>query len=88
MKFKYLKNVVTLELNQEKCVGCGLCKIVCPHRVFELENRKAVIIDKESCMECGACTSNCPAGAIYVNNGVGCAIAIINGILKKKGKCS
>lgn len=87
MKFKYLKNVVTLELSEEKCVGCGLCKTVCPHRVFELENRKAVIIDKERCMECGACASNCPVAAIYVNSGVGCATAMINNILGKKGKC-
>ncbi|WP_291634846.1 4Fe-4S binding protein, partial [Clostridium sp.] len=25
MKHKYLKNVVTLKLIQEKCIGCGMC---------------------------------------------------------------
>ncbi len=87
MKFKYLKNVVTLELNREACIGCGLCKMVCPHRVFQLENRKAIITDKEKCMECGACASNCPVDAIKVDSGVGCAAAMINKILGSKGGC-
>jgi len=26
----YLKDVVTLKLNQEKCMGCGMCLLVCP----------------------------------------------------------
>ena len=26
----YLKNVVTLQLDQEKCTGCGTCLEVCP----------------------------------------------------------
>ena len=26
----YLKNVVTLQLDEEKCVGCGACERVCP----------------------------------------------------------
>ena len=73
---------VSLTLNKEKCVGCKLCWTVCPHRVFKMENEKAVIDHKEKCMECGACQSNCPVGAIDVNSGVGCAIAIVNGIRK------
>ena len=27
----YLKNVVTLEFDAEKCSGCGTCLEVCPH---------------------------------------------------------
>lgn len=79
----YISHLVTLTLDSSKCVGCGLCKIVCPHRIFEIENRKAKIIKKESCIECGACMSNCPTGAIDVKAGVGCAQAIFNG-----GKCN
>jgi NAD-dependent dihydropyrimidine dehydrogenase PreA subunit len=81
MKLQYLKNVVTLKLDADKCTGCGLCTIVCPHVVFEITNRKARIIDLDSCMECGACALNCQFGAITVKSGVGCAAGILNGIL-------
>jgi len=77
MKHKYLKDTATLELNPEKCIGCGRCEEVCPHRVFAVAENKARITDKNSCMECGACMMNCPVDAIEVNAGVGCAAAII-----------
>ena len=77
MKHKYLKNVTTLAFNSEKCIGCGRCTEVCPHGVFDIDERKARIVDKDSCMECGACALNCPAKAIEVGAGVGCAAAII-----------
>lgn len=80
----YLKNVVTLELNPEKCIGCGMCIDVCPHEVFTFNSRKAVIVDRDACMECGACQLNCPAGAISVNAGVGCAAAVINSVLGRE----
>jgi len=78
----YLSNVVTLELNVEKCTGCGMCMEVCPHEVFVIENRKARITDRDACMECGACARNCAAGAVTVKAGVGCASAVISGKLK------
>ncbi len=96
-RFTYLKNVVTLKLDQQKCSGCKMCTIVCPHEVFVVKDRKAFINKKDSCMECGACEKNCPEGAISVRSGVGCAAGIINGILRgtepscdcdsSKGKC-
>lgn len=81
MKHKYLKNVVTLQLDEEKCKGCGMCINVCPHEVFLMKDDKAQIVDKDSCMECGACAKNCPFSAIEVRPGVGCAYAIIIGKL-------
>ena len=77
MKHKYLKSVTTLAFDAKKCIGCGRCTEVCPHGVFEMADKKAVITNKDSCMECGACALNCPANAIEVNAGVGCAAAII-----------
>ncbi len=81
MKHTYLKNVVTLGLDKGKCVGCGMCAVVCPHRVFVMENRKAQLADKDHCIECGACAMNCPVSAITVEANVGCASAIIRGWL-------
>jgi NAD-dependent dihydropyrimidine dehydrogenase PreA subunit len=80
--FAYISDVVTLELDPLKCNGCRMCINVCPHNVFSIVNKKAVIINKDSCMECGACEKNCPENAINVRSGVGCAAGIINGILR------
>ena len=85
-QLRYLKNVVTLSLDAEKCIGCGLCTIVCPHGVFELPNHRAVIVDRDACMECGACSRNCPVGAINVRPGVGCAAAILSSKLSGSAK--
>ena len=79
----YINDVVTLELDVSKCSGCGLCAIVCPHRVFTVEDRKANITNRDKCMECGACALNCRDQAITVNQGVGCAAAVITGYFKK-----
>ncbi len=77
----YLENVTTLELDTDKCTGCRMCTVVCPHRVFQMKDHKAVIVDKDLCMECGACSQNCPAEAIIVQAGVGCAAGIIKGAI-------
>lgn len=71
----YLKNVVTLELNESVCNGCGMCIKVCPHAVFELNNKKAHIANRDYCMECGACALNCSENAIRVGSGLGCGCA-------------
>ncbi len=81
MKHHYLKNVSSLKLNTEKCVGCGMCNEVCPHAVFMMKDNKAVIQDLNACMECSACVKNCPVSALSATSGVGCAAAIINGFL-------
>jgi NAD-dependent dihydropyrimidine dehydrogenase PreA subunit len=78
----YLKNVVTLELDVDKCIGCGFCATVCPHRVFEMKQNKAVIVNADACMECGACSLNCPVEAVNVRAGVGCAVAVFKGMLR------
>ncbi len=80
-ELRYLENVSTLELDQGKCIGCGMCAAVCPHGVFEVDERKAQVVDLDACIECGACAGNCPVEALQVKAGVGCASAIINGWL-------
>jgi len=76
---KYLKDVATLEYDATRCTGCGMCLAVCPHRVFVRDGDKVRINDKDACMECGACARNCPTEAISVQQGVGCAAAVIIG---------
>ncbi len=82
--FRYLADVSTLKLNKEDCVGCGMCEQVCPHQVFNVQEKKAAIVDLDGCMECGACAINCPVSAIHVMPGVGCASYIIQTWIKGK----
>ena len=81
-RWHYLKNGASLALDATACTGCGACIDVCPHGVFTIVDRKAVITDRAACMECGACARNCPAAALSVTPGVGCAAAIITGKLR------
>jgi len=91
--FNYLRNVATLKMDTDKCIGCGRCLEVCPHQVFALNGGKAAFIDFDSCMECGACVNNCPTAALHVDAGVGCAAGLItewlrdHGLLGASGKC-
>ena len=87
MKLKYLRNIVDLTLDRKKCTGCRMCVEVCPHDVFKIENKKALIVDKDACMECGACKLNCPVDAIQVKSGVGCAYAVYRSIFTKNKPC-
>lgn len=84
---KYLSQDISLRLDINRCIGCGMCEIVCPHGVFVVEGKKVRILDREACIECGACALNCPVDALDVASGVGCAEAIINGLLTGKETC-
>ncbi len=79
---KYLEGVVTLRYREEACTGCGRCLEVCPRAVFARSNGKVALTDPALCMECGACMANCPEGALTVRAGVGCAAAVLNGLLR------
>jgi NAD-dependent dihydropyrimidine dehydrogenase PreA subunit len=86
-RLEYLKGVVTLKLDREKCVGCGMCLKVCPQEVIARDNGSITIENRDACMECGACAMNCPTEALTVQAGVGCAAAVINAALGRNSSC-
>ena len=75
--YRYIDGLATLQVDRQRCVGCGNCAVVCPHRIFSLAPEGLEVGDRDLCMECGACARNCPVQAIAVSSGVGCAVAIL-----------
>ena len=61
---RYLESAVTLQFDAARCNGCAMCTQVCPHAVFVMEDKRAVLADRGACMECGACALNCEMGAL------------------------
>ena len=53
-------------IEQDKCVKCGKCKLVCPHdAIIELDKYK---VKKVRCIGCGKCAKSCPKQAIYMES--------------------
>jgi ferredoxin len=55
-----------VEIDQEKCNGCGLCIQACHEGALELVDGKAVLVSDEYCDGLGNCLPECPAGAIKI----------------------
>jgi heterodisulfide reductase subunit A len=58
-------------VDEEKCIGCGLCEMVCPYSAIVLRDteagRKAETI-VASCKGCGVCGAGCPERAISMQH--------------------
>lgn len=55
-----------VQIDQEKCNGCGLCVNACHEGAIEIRNGKAVLISDEYCDGLGNCLPECPVGAIQI----------------------
>lgn len=55
-----------IEINQEKCNGCGLCVDACHEGALQMVNGKAVLIGDEYCDGLGDCLPQCPTDAINI----------------------
>lgn len=52
-----------VRVDEEQCVGCGLCARSCPFQALAVEDRR-VVADTARCMGCGVCTSVCKREAL------------------------
>ena len=52
-----------IDVNKEKCIGCGICVKDCVARCIKIEDKKAQV-RKERCIKCGHCIALCPTDAM------------------------
>lgn len=57
-----------IEIDEEKCNGCGDCISGCPEGAIQLIDGKARLVSDLFCDGLGACIGNCPRGAIRIEN--------------------
>ncbi len=52
-------------LNEQDCVGCGVCVRMCPPHSLQLQGRRPRF-HYDSCIRCFCCQEHCPKGAIHL----------------------
>ncbi len=53
------------KLNNDKCVGCGMCIKACRQKALEINNKK-VVFNQDKCVNCGNCVRVCKTGGFTV----------------------
>lgn len=53
-----------IKIDEEKCVGCGLCVNACHESAIQLIDGKAKLVSEEYCDGLGNCLPSCPTDAI------------------------
>jgi coenzyme F420 hydrogenase subunit beta len=57
-------NNVSVTVNNNLCIGCGICKVACPHNVIDIFFTKKKeynpVINMDKCVDCGLCINTCP----------------------------
>ncbi|HOJ13855.1 MAG TPA: nitroreductase family protein [Deltaproteobacteria bacterium] len=77
-KFRYLSDPpvetrpFSIEVDQEKCTGCGMCVRQCPTQSIELVDKKPRFTGLpyfgKICIACHNCEAVCPTGALVFNH--------------------
>lgn len=53
-----------INIDSEKCIGCGICARTCKQSAIQMIDGKAVVTDNNSCDKIGNCLPVCPVNAI------------------------
>ena len=62
-----MEDDINMNIDLERCVGCGACLPFCPVSAIAMDGKKAVI-EQDGCVECGVClrAEVCPTQAIFM----------------------
>lgn len=63
---KQKTQIALAQINEEKCVKCGLCVMKCPKEAISKEGDAFPKVNPEICIGCGACQKACPVKAIEI----------------------
>ena len=66
----------TIQIDRDKCKGCGLCVPACPKKIVSLDQNRinargyhpAQVVEKDKCTSCTLCAVMCPDMAIKIIN--------------------
>ncbi|MEW5912816.1 MAG: FAD-dependent oxidoreductase [Thermodesulfobacteriota bacterium] len=58
----YLPGTVAF-IDQNKCVGCGVCWEICPFKAITQDNKGLAVVNEALCKGCGTCVASCRSGA-------------------------
>jgi NADH:ubiquinone oxidoreductase subunit F (NADH-binding)/(2Fe-2S) ferredoxin/Pyruvate/2-oxoacid:ferredoxin oxidoreductase delta subunit len=56
--------LLKFEVDEEKCIKCGICFKRCPAGAVRWQKKETAFIEKDKCVKCLSCITNCPSDAI------------------------
>jgi NTE family protein len=64
------RDYVSIRIDQQKCIGCGMCEMVCETDAFWARGERASVrkLSNYECTRDHACARNCPTDAISLGN--------------------
>ena len=66
-----MAKVSIINIDEEKCDGCGLCIPSCNEGAIKIVDGKARLVNALHCDGLGACIGHCPQGAITIKKSEG-----------------
>jgi len=65
------KELISYEIDLEKCIGCGICRKNCPQEAIEGKAKVPHSIVQDKCIKCGICYDLCKLNAVMKKCGGG-----------------